>query len=46
MANSYENISRAVSRMAVFGVIALVVILVFGGLMSTNIRSGESAVRY
>ncbi len=46
MANSYENISRAASRAAVFGVIALVIILVFGGLMSTNIRSGESAVRY
>lgn len=44
--NNYQNISRAASRMAVFGVIALVIILVFGGLMSTNIRSGESAVRY
>ncbi|MCB0718466.1 MAG: prohibitin family protein [Bacteroidetes bacterium] len=46
MANNYQNLTRAISRTAIFGVIALVVLLLFGGLMSTNIRSGESAVRY
>lgn len=44
--NNYQNLSRAASRVGVIAAIVVVFMLVFGGLMSTNIRSGESAVRY
>lgn len=46
MANNYPNLTKAASRLAILGVIGLVLIVLFGSMMTTTIRSGEAAVRY
>ena len=46
MANNYPNVTKTITRFGVIGLIAIIVILVIGGMMSSTIRSGESAVRY
>lgn len=46
MANDYPNVTKTMARFGVIGFIALIVVLIIGGMMSSTIRSGESAVRY
>jgi regulator of protease activity HflC (stomatin/prohibitin superfamily) len=44
--NNYPNVTRAFTRTAILGVIALIAVLVISNLMTTTIRSGQAAVRY
>ncbi|NND70498.1 MAG: prohibitin family protein [Rhodothermales bacterium] len=46
MANNYPNVTKTITRFGIIGFIAIIVVLVIGGMMSSTIRSGESAVRY
>lgn len=46
MANNFPNVTRSISRFAVLGFVALIAIIIISSLMSTTVRSGESAVRY
>ncbi len=46
MANNYPNVTKAAARFGIIGLVTLVILLIVGGMMSTTVRSGESAVRY
>ncbi len=46
MNSKYPNVTRVVSRVGVGVVVAVFVIALAGGCMSTSIRSGEAGVRY
>ncbi len=46
MANQFPNVTRSISRFAVLGFIALILVIIFSSMMSTTVRSGQSAVRY
>lgn len=44
--NQFPNLTQAAMRMAVFGIIFVVIAALGAGCMSTTIRSGEGAVKY
>jgi regulator of protease activity HflC (stomatin/prohibitin superfamily) len=44
--NPYPNVTRALARFAVLGVVLVIVLGMAGGCMTTSIRSGEGAVKY
>jgi regulator of protease activity HflC (stomatin/prohibitin superfamily) len=46
MSTNYPNVTRAFSRFAVIGLIALVAIMIVSGLMTTTIPSGYGGVKY
>ena len=46
MSNKYPNVTKAVSRFAVVGVVVVFLFALAGGCMTTSIRSGEAGVRY
>ena len=46
MANEYPNIARFVSRIGVLGIIAIIVVSLGAGCMTTTVGAGESGVKF